>query len=281
MLKQKKTKPKTNSMSPKGGMSPNISTIPQDILLKILDSAFNFSNKLDNDLIFAFIKLMSNVSKTNKNFRNSVSSIAPSWNNITIINLQNLKITNKILDVLKMTNEKNISTIVLRNILFDNDETCNNFLEFLSKNTKTKNLIFDNVKVETEKFLTKLQTFKNLQWLEISRCNLTQYDLDNFIKILLYSKNLKYLTLSNNIIWEGFHNYLFTKNKNNENLINNIYYIIYVLKENNSWSMIIKDNNETLINNFEINIVNNDIEGKYGVNINLDNDFAKYIKFLE
>jgi hypothetical protein len=45
--------------------------------------------------------------------------------------------------------------------------------------------------------------------------------------------------------------------------------------------MIIKDNNETLINNFEINIVNNDIEGKYGVNINLDNDFAKYIKFLE
>jgi len=281
MLKQKKTKPKTNGMSPKGGMSPNISTIPQDILLKILDSAFNFSNKLDNDLIFAFIKLMSNVSKTNKNFRNSVSSIAPSWNNITIINLQNLKITNKILDVLKMTNEKNISTIVLRNILFDNDETCNNFLEFLSKNTKTKNLIFDNVKVETENFLTKLQTFKNLQWLEISRCNLTQYDFHNFIKILLYSKNLKYLTLTNNIIWEGFHNYLFTKNKNNENLINNIYYIIYVLKENNSWSMIIKDNNETLINNFEINIVNNDIEGKYGVNINLDNDFAKYIKFLE
>lgn len=277
----KKTKPKTNGMSPKGGMSPNISTIPQDMLLKILDSAFNFSNKLDNDLIFAFIKLMSNVSKTNKNFRNSVSSIAPSWNNITIINLQNLKITNKILDVLKMTNKKNISTIVLRNILFDNDETCNNFLEFLSKNTKTKNLIFDNVKVETENFLTKLQTFKNLQWLEISRCNLTQYDLDNFIKILLYSKNLKYLTLTNNIIWEGFHNYLFTKNKNNENLINNIYYIIYVLKENNSWSMIIKDNNETLINNFEINIVNNDIEGKYGVNINLDNDFAKYIKFLE
>jgi hypothetical protein len=283
----KKPKPKTNSILPKGGMSPkagispNISTIPQDILLKILDSAFNFSNKLDNDLIFAFIKLMSNVSKTNKDFRNSVSSIVPSWNNITIINLQNLKITNKILDVLKMTNEKNITTIVLRNILFDNDETCNNFLEFLSKNTKTKNLIFDNVKVETEKFLIKLKTFKNLQWLEISRCNLTQYDFDNFIKILLYSKNLLYLTLTNNIIWEGFHNYLFTKNKNNENLINNIYYIIYVLKENNSWSMIIKDNNETLINNFEINIINNDIEGKYGVNINLRNDFVKYIKFLE
>jgi len=285
MLKQKKalkkTKPKTNGMSPKGGMSPNISTIPKDILLKILDSAFNFSNKLDNDSIIAYIKLMSNVSKTNKDFRNSVSSIAPSWNNITIINLQNLKITNKILDVLKMTNKKNISTIVLRNILFDNDETCNNFLEFLSKNTKTKNLIFDNVKVETKKILTKLQTFKNLQWLEISRCNLTQYDLDNFIKILLYSKNLKYLTLSNNIIWEGFHTYIFTKDNSNKININNKFYKIYVLKENNSWSMFIKDNNETLINNFEINIVDNDIEGYYGKNINLCNDFAKYIKFLE
>jgi hypothetical protein len=180
-----------------------------------------------------------------------------------------------------MTNEKNITTIVLRNILFDNDETCNNFLEFLSKNTKTKNLIFDNVKVETKKILTKLQTFKNLQWLEISRCNLTQYDLDNFIKILLYSKNLKYLTLSNNIIWEGFHTYIFTKDNSNKININNKFYKIYVLKENNSWSMFIKDNNETLINNFEINIVDNDIEGYYGKNINLCNDFAKYIKFLE
>jgi hypothetical protein len=250
--------------------------------VKILDSAFNFSNKLDNDLIFAFIKLMSNVSKTNKNFRNSVSSIAPSWNNITIINLQNLKITNKILDVLKMTNEKNITTIVLRNILFDNDETCNNFLEFLSKNTKTKNLIFDNVKVETEKFLTKLQTFKNLEWLEISRCKLTQYDLYNFVKILLYSKNLQYLTLINNKIWEGFRTYIFTTNNNNKIHINNILYKIYVFKKNNSWSMFfIKENNETLINSFEINIVNNDIEGRYGEYITLHNDFAKYIKFLE
>jgi hypothetical protein len=50
------------------------------------------------------------------------------------------------------------------------------------------------------------------------------------------------------------------------------------VKENNSWSMFfIKENNETLINNFEINIVDNNIEGKYGVNINLRNDFAKYV----
>jgi hypothetical protein len=122
-------------------MSPNISTIPQDILLQILDSAFKFSNKLDNDLIFAFIQMMSNVSKTNKKFRNSVSSITPSWNNIIIINLQNLKITKKILDILKMTNEKDIATIVLRNISFDNEKTCNDFLEFLSKNINTRYVI--------------------------------------------------------------------------------------------------------------------------------------------
>jgi hypothetical protein len=43
----------------------------------------------------------------------------------------------------------------------------------------------------------------------------------------------------------------------------------------------IKENNETLINRFEINIVNNDIEGKYGEYITLRNDFAKYTNFLQ
>ena len=153
--------------------------------------------------------------------------------------------------------------------------------EFLSKNINTQNLIFDNVEVETDKFLTKLQTFKNLQWLEISRCELTQYDLYNFVKILLYSKNLKYLTLINNKIWEGFRTYIFTRNNNNKIHIDNILYKIYVLKENNSWSMFfIKENNETLIKRFEINIVDNNIEGKYGDFLNLNNDFAKYVKFL-
>lgn len=274
-------KPKPKTMNKGGVMSPNISTIPKDLVLKILDSAFNFSNKLDNDLIVAYIKLMSNVSKTNKDFRSSVSSIAPSWGNITIINLQDLKITKSILDILNMTNNKNITTIVLHNILFDNDKTRKDFLEFFSKNINVKNLIFDNVKVETEQFLTILQTFNNLQWLEISKCELTQYDYHNFIKVLLYSKNLKYLTLTNNAIWEGFHNYLFSKNTNNTTDINGSPYIIYVLKENNNWSMIINKNNGTLVNNFAVNIVNNDINGYYGTTINLRNDFAKYIKFFQ
>ena len=277
----RKLKPKPKTMNKGGVMSPNISTIPKDLVLKILDSAFNFTNKLDNDSIVAYIKLMSNVSKTNKDFRTTVSSITPSWNNITIINLKDLKITQSILDVLNMTNKKNITTIVLHNILFDNDKTRNNFLEFFSKNINVQNLIFDNVKVKTEHFLTILQTFNNLQWLEISKCELTQYDYHNFIKVLLYSKNLKYLTLTNNTIWEGFHNYLFTKNTNNTIDINNTPYIIYIFKEYNNWSMIINENSGTIVNNFEINIVNNDIEGYFAKNINIYNDFAEYIKFFQ
>lgn len=274
-------KPKPKTMNKGGVMSPNISTIPKDIVLKILDSAFNFTNKLDNDSIVAYIKLMSNVSKTNKDFRSYVSSIKPSWNNITIINLKDLKITKSILDVLNMTNKKNITTIVLHNILFDNNETRNKFLDFFKKNINVQNLIFDNVKVETKPFLTILQTFNNLQWLEISKCELTQYDYHNFIKVLLYSKNLKYLTLTNNTIWEGFHNYLFTKNTNNTIDINNTPYIIYIFKEYNNWSMIINENSGTIVNNFEINIVNNDIEGYFAKNINIYNDFAEYIKFFQ
>lgn len=274
-------KPKPKKMNKGGVMSPNISTIPEDLILKILDSAFNFSDKLDNDSIIAYIKLMSNVSKTNKDFRSSVSFISPSWNNITIINLQDLKITKSILDVLNMTNKNNIRTIVLRNILFDNNKTRNDFLEFFSKNINVQNLIFDNVKVETEKFLTILQTFNNLQWLEISRCELTHDDDNNFKNVLLYSKNLKYLTLTNNPIWKGFHTYLFNTDINNTTYINGTPYIIYVLKENNNWSMIINKNNGTLVNNFAVNIVNNDIIGYYAKNINFPNDFAKYIKFFK
>lgn len=127
-----------------------------------------------------------------------------------------------------MTNKNNIRTIVLQNILFDNNKTRNEFLEFFSKNINVQNLIFDNVKVETEKFLTILQTFNNLQWLEISRCELTQDDDNNFRNVLLYLKNLKYLTLTNNPIWEGFHEHLFSKNTNKTHNINGTPYIIYM-----------------------------------------------------
>jgi len=263
----------------------NISTIPEDLRLKILDYAFNFSdiddNILNNKSLLDYLKLMSNVSKVNKSFRSAISSITPSWKNINIINLKDLKITKAILDVLNMTNVKNIYTIVLHNISFDNNNTRNEFLEFFSKNINVKNLIFDNVDVKSSQFLTILQTFNRLIWLEISNCELSQDDYNIFKNVLLYSKYLKYLTLTHNILWKGFFSYIFMKDKNNISYINGIPYIIYVSKEYKKWSMFIKENNGTLINNFEVNIVDNDIDGYYAMNIDLSNDFAKYIKFLQ
>jgi hypothetical protein len=264
---------------------PKISTIAEELRLQILDSVFNLSKTLDNKLITEYFKWMSNVSKINKSFRSSISSITPTWNNISIINLESLRITKTILGVLNMTNEKNIVSIVLRNIYFDSVDTRNKFLEFLSKNTMVRNLIIDKVEVKASDYLTILQTFKRLQWLEISRCELkddrSSYDFfHNFIKVLVSSKMLEYLTFTNNTIDRRFYNYLFTKDKDNIVYLDRNPYIIYVSKENNnnSWGMTIKRERSSA-KNFEVNIVGN-VMTDYYIHPNFPNDFAKRINFI-
>lgn len=264
---------------------PKISTIAEELRLQILDSVFNLSKTLDNKLITEYFKWMSNVSKINKSFRSSISSITPTWNNISIINLESLRITKTILGVLNMTNEKNIVSIVLRNIYFDSVDTRNKFLEFLSKNTTVRNLIIDKVEVKASDYLTILQTFKRLQWLEISRCELkddrSSYDFfHNFIKVLVSSKMLEYLTFTNNTIDRRFYNYLFTKDKDNIVYLDRNPYIIYVSKENNnnSWGMTIKRERSS-VKNFEVNIVGN-VMTDYYIHPNFPNDFAKRINFI-
>ena len=194
--------PKQQSVARKTS-PPKISTIADELRLKILESVFKFSDTLDNKLITEYFKLMSNVSKINKSFRSSMGIIEPEWKDISIINLESLRITKTILGVLNMTNEKNIVSIVLRNITFDSVDTCNKFLEFLSKNIMVRNLIFDKVDAKASDYLTILQKFKRLQWLEMSRCNLkddrSSYDFfHNFIKVLVNSRKLEYLTFTNN-----------------------------------------------------------------------------------
>ena len=264
---------------------PKISTIAEELRLQILDSVFNLSKTLDNKLITEYFKWMSNVSKINKSFRSSISSITPTFNNISIINLESLRITKTILGVLNMTNEKNIVSIVLRNITFDSVDTRNKFLEFLSKNTMVRNLIIDKVEVKASDYLTILQTFKRLQWLEISRCELkddrSSYDFfHNFIKVLVSSKMLEYLTFTNNTIDIRFYNYLFTKDQENIVYVDSNQYRMYVSKEdNNSWGMTIKKDNSSSANKFEVNIVGNEMTDYY-IHPNFRNDFAKRINFV-
>jgi hypothetical protein len=271
---------KSNSSSPKKQIveqkrSPvNISTIVEDLQIKILDSVFNFSNILDNKVIKDYIQLKSNVTKVNKSFKTSSSFIRPSFNNITIIKLNKLRIDNEILGVLKMTKAENIESIELRNISFDSLETCNEFIDFFSKNRKVKNVILDKVEVKIEDFLRILVTFKRLENLEISGYELTYNEFHIFIKVLLYSKQLKYFTFKNNIIDKRYYTYLFTKDVDNDVYIDNVKYIIYISKEyNNRWGMIIKKMDGSSLKNIEVNIVGNEVENEYIVYRNFINDF--------
>ena len=281
--RSRSSSPKQQSVARKTS-PPKISTIAEELRLQILDSVFILSKTLDNKLITEYFKWMSNVSKINKSFRSSIRSITPTLNNINIINLQSLRITKTILGVLNMTNEKNIVSIVLHNISFDSVDTCNKFLEFLSKNTMVRNLIIDKVEAKASDYLTILQTFKRLQWLEISRCELkddrSSYDFfHNFIKVLVSSKMLEYLTFTNNTIDIRFYNYLFTKDKDNIVYLDRNPYIIYVSKENNnSWGMTIKKERGSP-KNFEVNIVGN-VMTDYYIHPNFPNDFAKRINFI-
>jgi hypothetical protein len=271
---------KSNSSSPKNQIveqkrSPvNISTIVEDLQIKILDSVFNFSNILDNKVIKDYIQLKSNVTKVNKSFKTSSSFIRPSFNNITIIKLNKLRIDNEILGVLKMTKTENIESIELRNISFESIDTCNEFIDFFSKNSKVKNVILDKVEVKIEDFLRILVTFKRLENLEISGYELTYNEFHIFIKVLLYSKQIKYLTFKNNIIDKRYYTYLFTNDIENNAYIDNEKYNIYISKEyNNRWGMIIKKMDGSFAKNIEVNIVGNEVEGQYIVYKNFRNDF--------
>jgi hypothetical protein len=270
---------KSNSSSPKNQIveqkrSPvNISTIADELQLKILDSVFNFSNILDNKVIKDYIQLKSNVTKVNKSFKTSSTFIRPSFNNITIIKLNKLRIDNEILGVLKMTIVKNIESIELRNISFDSLETSNEFIEYFSKNSKVKNVILDKVEIKIEEFLRILVTFKGLEWLEIKGYELTYNEFHIFIKVLLYSKQLKYLTFKENIIDKRYYTYLFTDDVENYVYIDNVKYNIYLSKEENRWGMIIKKMDSSFAKNIDVNIVGNEVEGQYIVYRNFRNDF--------
>ena len=275
---------KSDSSSPKmqivdqQKLQVNISTITEDLQLKILETVFNFSNILDNKIIKDYLRLKSNVSKINRSFRTSSRLIRPSFNNIKKIKLRDLEISKEILGVLKMITEKNIESIELRNLTFESIETCNEFIEFFSKNRKVKKVILDKVEIKIDKILRILETFKSLEWLEISGYELTYNEFHIFIKVLLYSNNFKYLTFKNNIIDQRYNSYLFTKEVDNVVYIDNIRYNIYISKEyNNRWGMIIKTDNGEIVKNIEVNIVGNDVANMYMTFINFRNDFKEKI----
>jgi hypothetical protein len=96
-----------------------------------------------------------------------------------------------------------------------------------------------------------------------------------FMKILLYKSVLKYLTLKRNDIDKRYERYMFTKDVDNVNYIDNERYIVYLSKENNNrWGMIIRRGDGRILKNIEVNIVNNYIIGSILAAKNYKNDFV-------
>ena len=260
----------------------NITTIGDDARLLILESAFKFTDIIDNKTITDYIRLRSNIPKISKSFKETIGSMKPTFKKVSIINLHDIEITKDIIVFLSMIDERKIVSVVLRNITFDSTNTRNIFTDLVSKYRNIRNIILENAGIKIEEILIILRTYKRLQWLEISRYELTDYEYHNFIKIMIYSKEIKYLTFKRNIIDRKYNLYLFTKDEDNVIYIDNERYNIYISKEDNdSWGMIIKRDNGSFIKKIEVNIVGNDVANYMGSYKNFRNDFAEYIKFIE
>ena len=250
--------------------------IPQDILSKLSNSVLGFSKEhdsktiLDNELIKNYLQVMSKVSGINRGFNASLPfTTPPSWGNVSIINLKNLKINEAILRVLNMTIRERITTIILRGISFDTDKTRDKFLEFFSKNINLKEVILDDVKEYSLKInilLDILGTFKKLECLGISNCVLLDSSFNRFVNTLTKLKMLSYLSFTNNTITKQYYESLFIEN--NENVVGNTVGIngkfnifLYKPVRSNSWSMHINDlngNNEwPNIRSLDVNIAEN------------------------
>ena len=153
------------------------------------------------------------------------------FSNIRTIKLEGFRITETILDVLKKTDQSEITTIILRNITFDLVQTCTNFLDFLGINVHLKILILDGVdvnKVNFKELLDRLETFKYLEVLKFRGFKITElfdakyfrFDF-KFMKILIKLGQLKFLLFTNNIIDKKIYDYLF-----NDYVDINLYYFI-------------------------------------------------------
>jgi len=283
-VKSKTVNKKVNKAKSKGGMlsgdkgktqPPNISSIPDDLRIKILQSLFKYSKVLDSKLIVDYINLKSDIPVINKSFRDTVSSITPLLNNVTIINLQNIEVSDAVLRVLNMTNPKKIDTIELRDITFKSKVIYNKFLEILRENRNARNVKLENIEGGINRLIEILETYNRIEHIEISSFELTYDEYHEFLKILLYKRGLRYLTFKRNTIDNRYELYLFTKDVENVNYIDNDRYIIYISKENNNrWGMIIRREDGRLVKNIEVNIVNNYIASSLLPAKNYKNEFV-------
>ena len=202
----------------------------------------------------------------------------PLLNNIITVHLENVQISNAILEILKKTLEhSNISAIILRKITFSNEpEIREHFLEYLSKNTKLHILILDDVGIDRDnfnKFVRILENFTDLDMLEFSNFNIARlFKVSNevhfhyyFMKVIIKLETLNYLIFTNNTIAQKDYTYLFKK----LNGVNNYYVIdlgrdgIYLKYNDNKDE---DDDNKVKLDELFMHIIEIDTAGRKSLN---------------
>jgi len=143
---------------------------------------------------------------------------------IKVIDLQDITLNKYMIEVLDMTvTHSKVSTIILRNITFENIDDINKFLAYLGKNTQIDTLILRNVQLIKESvrtgvmkylknFLYTIGMLNNIKYLEFSNFDILNefemvdirnhdhYFARHFVKTLIKLEKLEYLIFNNNNI---------------------------------------------------------------------------------
>jgi hypothetical protein len=173
-----------------------------------------------------------------------------------------MEITKEILGILSKTDEDKIESIELRNIVFDSEETGNKMIRYLSRNRRVRRIVLENVRIDIGETLRRIRGCERIEMLEISGYELTYDMFHNFIKVLIYSTELKYLNIRMNNMDKRYESYLFTRDEENEVVIDRDIYRIHIGKGGNeSWSLVIRREGGGKVKEINVNIVGNDIAG--------------------
>ena len=254
----------------------NIGMLSNDMFSKILQHTIAHDKTvLDIKLIKSYIKERR---KSAALSRVNNDEYATLLNNIITVHLENVQISNAILEILKKTLEhSNISAIILRKITFSNEpEIREQFLEYLSKNTKLHILILDDVGIVRDnfnKFVRILENFTDLDMLEFSNFNIARlFKVSNevhfhyyFMKVIIKLETLNYLIFTNNTIAQMDYTYLFNK----LNGVNNYYVIdlgrdgIYLKYNDNKDE---DDDNKVKLDEHFMHIIEIDTAGRKSLN---------------
>ena len=240
----------------------NIKSIGEDMRMRILEEALRIPEEIENKTIGEYIRLKENIGMVDKGLRELLRSVEPTFNRVRVIRIHDMEITKEILGILSRTDKGKIESIELRNIEFDSEETGNKLIRFLSRNSRIRRIVLENVKIEIGETLRRIRRCERLEMLEISGYELTYDVFHDFIKVLIYLTELKYLNIRMNNMDKRYESYLFTRDEENEVGIDREKYRIHIGKEyGDSWGLVIQREDGRYVKNINVNIVGNDIAG--------------------